>query len=230
MIIKNCKICGKKFFTFPSKLKKGKGKFCSRKCFNQWQIGRNNFKLRKGEFRICLIYNKRFWVADWRIRIGKGKYCSKECFYQDIRNGKTNKGHFKKGHKVPEEWRKKLNQKGNHRSPKSEFKTGKNHPNFNNYSSFEPYGPEFNNKLKEQTRKRDNLICQKCSKTQEEELKEIYHKLSIHHIDYDKKNCNPNNLITLCNTCNTKVNKNRKFWTWYFKLILSSKSHPHSKI
>ena len=80
--------------------------------------------LKKRKYRICPICDKQFWVANWCIKIGKGIYDSKECFYQDMRNGKPNKGHFKKGHFVPDEWRKKMNQKGNHRSPKSEFKVG----------------------------------------------------------------------------------------------------------
>ena len=42
-------------------------------------------------------------------------------------------------------------------------------------------------------------------------------KLKRNHINYDKQNCNPKNLITLCHSCNSKVNKNRKYWTNYFK-------------
>lgn len=34
-------------------------------------------------------------------------------------------------------------------------------------------------------------------------------KLNIHHIDYDKKNCHPSNLITSCVWCNSEVNYDR---------------------
>ena len=45
-------------------------------------------------------------------------------------------------------------------------------------------------------------------------------KLCIHHIDYDKKNNNPENLITLCNSCHTKTNiKNRDYWKNYYSEI-----------
>jgi len=110
--------------------------------------------------------------------------------------------------------------KGKHSSPKTEFKkgdpriTGKNNPNFNNYSSFEPYGKKFNNKLREQIRKRDNYTCQECGKHQ----KELKRKLSVHHIDYNKKNNSIFNLISLCLKCHIKSNKNRKHWTNYFKM------------
>ena len=83
--------------------------------------------------------------------------------------------------------------------------------------SFEPYGLEFNNELKEQIRKRDNYICQKCKMLEIESLKKWNKKLSIHHIDYDKKNNDKGNLITLCQKCNTGVNGNREYWTQYFQ-------------
>ena len=36
------------------------------------------------------------------------------------------------------------------------------------------------------------------------------------HIDYDKKNCNSDNLITLCRSCHRKTNFNRENWIKYF--------------
>lgn len=36
------------------------------------------------------------------------------------------------------------------------------------------------------------------------------------HIDYNKKNCNPKNLITLCRKCHSKTNSNRDYWINYF--------------
>jgi hypothetical protein len=34
----------------------------------------------------------------------------------------------------------------------------------------------------------------------------------------EKENCNPENLITTCNWCNVRTNKNRKYWKdFYFK-------------
>jgi 5-methylcytosine-specific restriction endonuclease McrA len=84
---------------------------------------------------------------------------------------------------------------------------------WNGGSSFEPYPPAFNKQLKDRVRARDNFICQRCGVP---EL-ECNQKLAIHHIDYDKKNCEIENLIALCNGCNRKVNYNRERWTEYFK-------------
>jgi len=79
--------------------------------------------------------------------------------------------------------------------------------------SFEPYTCEFNNRLKLRIRRRDKFICQKCNVNE----KDYFQKLGVHHIDYDKYNCNEHNLITLCRSCNAKVNKNRNYWSNYFK-------------
>ncbi len=80
--------------------------------------------------------------------------------------------------------------------------------------SFEPYGQEFNKELKEKIRKRDNYECQECSIKQEE----LKRKLDAHHIDYNKKNNNPLNLISLCQKCHLKTNGNRKHWKRYFQM------------
>lgn len=83
-------------------------------------------------------------------------------------------------------------------------------------TSFEPYPSDFNERLKKKILRRDCYVCQKCGITQEESLKKIRRKLTIHHIDYDKKNCDESNLITLCLRCNIDANFNREYWTIYF--------------
>ncbi len=84
--------------------------------------------------------------------------------------------------------------------------------------SFEPYGFEFNEKLKALIRKRDNYICQLCGRHEGENTgKQKNH--SVHHIDYDKYNNDPMNLISLCleNGCHSKTNFNREYWMGVFK-------------
>ena len=83
---------------------------------------------------------------------------------------------------------------------------GKTHPNWQGGISKYGYSYLFNLELKEIIRKRDNYTCQKCHKKGN----------TVHHIDYNKENCKENNLITLCLSCNFKVNYNRKFWIKYF--------------
>lgn len=96
---------------------------------------------------------------------------------------------------------------------KYEYRVGKNASNWKGGISFEPYSPDFNKKLKRQIRERDNHTCQECGKTKEE----LGYEPAIHHIDYDKNNNNPNNLICLCNSCHGKTTYDRNDWTRYFR-------------
>lgn len=94
---------------------------------------------------------------------------------------------------------------------------GNKNPNWKGGLSFLPYASGFNKITKTLVRERDNYICQRCGKTESEELQQYRRKLSIHHIDYDKLNCNVVNLIALCDRCNSLVNTDRARWTQYFQ-------------
>ena len=88
-----------------------------------------------------------------------------------------------------------------------------NHHNWHGGISFEPYGIEFNNRIKNIIRKRDNQICMNCG-VHREKLNEALH---IHHINYDK-GCNiEQNLISLCIKCHMFTNYNRNYWTKLFQ-------------
>lgn len=121
-----------------------------------------------------------------------------------------------KDKKLPKETRKKLSisHKGQKSWNKGKTTTedlrilgGKNHYNWQGGIGNKPYPLEFDNKLKKQIKKRDNYTCQLCG-TKE--------RLAVHHIDYNKYNNNPENLLTLCIKCNAKVNYQRVFWTGFF--------------
>lgn len=74
------------------------------------------------------------------------------------------------------------------------------------------YGAGFY-KLKPKIRKRDNYTCQLCKDKHDKSSK----YLDVHHMDYNKKNNIPENLICLCHTCNIHVNRFRSFWTLFFQ-------------
>jgi len=75
--------------------------------------------------------------------------------------------------------------------------------------SKEPYSVDWIQTLKRAVRERDNYICQVCSK----------YGNAVHHIDYNKKNSNPDNLITLCGKCHAKTNHKRKEWEEFLKNV-----------
>lgn len=85
--------------------------------------------------------------------------------------------------------------------------------------SYELYSKYFVKQLKDKIRVRDNFICQLCGIP---EL-ELTRNLHIHHIDYNKKNCEENNLIALCYSCHPKVNYGRTKWTLYFNEIMEKR-------
>ena len=191
-IYKKCLNCGKEFYLPKWRMKRNiSPKYCSRKCADK----KRNGMMITSEVRNCKICGKEFKVMQSMLKNGRGKYCSMKCYHLDQERVKFLKGH------IP--WNKGL--KG--------YQALEKHPNWLGGKSFEPYGIEFNNRLKEKIRKRDNYTCQECGYTQEQ----LRYKLCVHHIDYNKQNNNLDNLITLCRSCHTKTNFRRKDWIDYFK-------------
>jgi hypothetical protein len=78
--------------------------------------------------------------------------------------------------------------------------------------SFEVYPVSWKETLKRSIRERDRYTCQICYKPQGSE------SLSVHHIDYNKKNCSIENLVTLCRSCHVKTNFKRNLWIEYFNI------------
>ena len=68
-----CRICGKEFYVKPSHLRRGWGKYCSKKCQNKGQL--------KGRFVYCSQCGKKIWRIPRDLKHSKsGKFfCSKSC-------------------------------------------------------------------------------------------------------------------------------------------------------
>lgn len=90
--------------------------------------------------------------------------------------------------------------------------SGVNNPSWRGGLSFESYGQEFNDKLKDRIREVFGFECQRCFISQFE----LGYKLIAHHIDYNKKNNDPSNLISLCRNCHMETNFNREEWESFF--------------
>jgi hypothetical protein len=83
-------------------------------------------------------------------------------------------------------------------------------PNWQGGLTFQKYPWEFNDKLKKRIRYRDKR-CRICGKKE---------RLFVHHIDYNKKNVDDFNLISLCRICHLKTNGKRLFWEQLLTLLL----------
>jgi hypothetical protein len=93
------------------------------------------------------------------------------------------------------------------------FANPEGHPHWKGGKSFEPYPSTFTRQLKLKIRTRDGFRCQLCGVLEQN----YFQKLSVNHIDYDKSNCEESNLITLCRSCNARVNFDRPYWSKHFK-------------
>jgi len=96
---------------------------------------------------------------------------------------------------------------------------GAGNPNWKGGISCEPYCDVWLDKeFKENIKQRDGYKCMNpdCWKTTK--------NLCIHHINYDKKDCRPENLVTVCVSCNSRANKNRDFWENKYKKIVHMKT------
>lgn len=133
--------------------------------------------------------------------------------------GKTYEEVF--GKEKAEEIKEKIRKKriGTKNPNQSILMIGDKNPAWNNGSSFEPHTKEFNKKFKKMIKERDNNICMLCG-THKEKLNR---PLSIHHIDYNKRLSIEQNCVSLCISCHTKTNFNRKHWIKFFQSLLSER-------
>ena len=162
------------------------------------------------------IYSKQNRCSCGKIICNKAKKCQK-CKHVGKRNPNYKNGRYIKVNIVCIDCGKILSKQPKAKRCSLCSKLGKNNPNWQGGKSFEPYTPEFTYELKEKIRKRDKYRCKICHLHQKEHLQLFKDKLYIHHIDYNKKNCNKENLTSLCIPCHAKTNYNRLYWLEYFK-------------
>lgn len=180
----------------------------------------------------CLICNSNFIAK----LCAKRKFCSRNCYYI-YRTGKPRKPHTIESRiKISKALSGKNN--GNYTHGKcltksycvdcnkelSDYRkkrcgscaqSGRLNHRWNEGSSYKGYPSIFNYKLRQEIRLRDNFECYICRIKQWN----LSIKLDVHHINYDKNDCNKDNLISLCHPCHSKTHSNREYWLNYFKEI-----------
>lgn len=92
--------------------------------------------------------------------------------------------------------------------------SGAKNPNWSGGLSRLPYPWNFR-EISKTIIQRDGHKCQNpdCAGTDP--------RLTAHHINYQKLDCRPENLITLCSACNSKANFGRERWQAFYSIIVS---------
>ena len=194
-----CCVCGEPFLALRGK----KGLFCSKKCAVQGEY--NPFYGKKHSED-----NKRKW-SEQQSRFRH----SDETKRKMSESHKSENNHFY-GKKHSIETRKIIGAK-----IKGMFSLEK-HWNWAAGISYLPYCLEWTKDYKDSIKERDGNKCRNpiCNKIED---------LTIHHIDYDKRNCQPENLLTLCRSCNSKANGNREYFKILYKCVMEEIRREYEK-
>ena len=215
LIIKICELCKKVFYVKDTKRERKK-RFCSTICARSYNgkanLGKKRSEETKNNMSISRMGDKNNFYGKkhteetlaYLSKINKGTISKRKGMKQPSTTGENNPA------KRPEV-RLKISQ--NLQGKMSRF--GKDNPNFIDGRSYFPYSYEFNKKTKKYILARDDHTCQNCGEKE---------SLSVHHIDYNKQNSEEDNLITLCIRCNSRANKNREEWFYFYKGILLEKA------
>jgi len=176
----------------------------------------------------CRICGKFFWVRPYRR--DEAKCCSRKCWVRYLHRlndkgieitcivcGKQKHifpAHINQTRQGPPRYCSQRCLGIDRLGPKNVMfgKTGEMNPSWNGGTSFLPYAREFNKRLREEIRARDHHVCQHCGATDNGGK-----KMCVHHIDYNKNNNLPANLIALCDDCHLRTNGNRETWRVLFR-------------
>ena len=159
--------------------------------------GKHHTEETKRESSCRMKLNNPMHSFDIRLKVSKA-----------LQNRYKNREHHLCGNKLSEETKGKI----------SIATSGSNNPAWLGGISFEPYCIDWNNVTKDAIKERDNHECQNSDcKHNCDHL-----SLCVHHVDYNKKNCEPRNLITLCISCNARANTNRKYWELIYRDVLNT--------
>jgi len=186
--------------------------------------------------------SKRFFTKEHKQKISisrQGKFTGeKNPFYGKTHTDKTKKKISRKGCTLSTDHKIKISNslkgsknpfygKNHTRSTKQKLKNkwaesiengdrcGQNHPNWKGGISDQGYCSIFSSKeFRKIILERDGYQCLNPSCLKK------HSRLTVHHIDYNKKHCWPMNLITLCVSCNSVANFERQWHeSWYSAIV-----------
>lgn len=153
----------------------------------------------------CLSCLREFEIEGYKFKEGKGSFCSKRC-YGDYVVKKRKYIEYKclscgiKFIYLKSKPRKYCSQ----RCMGSAYENEGN-PSWKGGTSRLPYNHKFRDRLKMKIRERDKYTCYMCGRKNLTSF-----NAHVHHIDFNKINCEFDNLITICRWCHGSVSALRK--------------------
>ena len=102
---------------------------------------------------------------------------------------------------------------------------GENNANWKGGLNKLPYSPKWTIGLRRRIEERDNYSC-----INYKDCRGNSKFTTVHHIDYNKMNCEEINLVTLCNSCNCRANYDREKWELFYKEIIRKKYNTEEQI
>jgi len=180
-----------------------------------WPIGKKHSKEHNKKIAIACLGNKLSYKT--RVKISLSKKGNKNpCYGKPAWNrgispsleARQKMSIANKGRIISEQQKKELSSRNTGVGNPMFGRSGKNAPNWQGGICRYPDPLGWTKTFKEQIRQRDNYKCQICGCPEVE----MYRKLDVHHIDYDRENLIPDNLISLCLSCHIKTNFNREYW------------------
>lgn len=214
--IKKCQYCEKDYHPYTSRIKTSK--YCCRTCQGKANHSRRwSVEVRR---KMSLSHKGKIFSPETRLRISLSKRGSNNPMFgrpvskehrqklSKTKLGKLNPMYGKRGELDPM-YGKRLSEEAKMKIGEASSKRnkGEGNPAWLGGISFEPYSTDWTEDLKRAVRKRDRYTCQICGKEP---------AIFCHHIDYNKKNCSPQNLVTLCRLCHLKTNLHRDYWIDFF--------------
>jgi len=164
---------------------------------------------------ICKV--NKISYPNWRVGTKKCKSCSAKERFSVLENCPS----FGKHHTKKTKEKMRISHIGLH--------TGELNGMWKNGISFLPYSFNWTEELKRKICDRDNHKCQVCGMLEKEHIKIWNRKLDIHHIDYDKQNCEETNLISLCLKCHLITQGNRDYWFAYLNELIINLIYENCK-
>ncbi len=178
-----------------------------------WFLKKHNIKTRVGKFQKGNQINKgRSLEKHPGWKGGKQSVQCDACGKYIIRFPSLIKGNNFCNQSCYSQWKKESFTGENNPNYGSTAMVGDGNPNWKGGIALEPYCQIWGDReYKESIKERDDFKCQNpdCWDTSQD--------LVLHHIDYNKKNCHPDNLITLCVSCNIRANYRRESWKTFYK-------------